>query len=97
MNNLAARTKKVSNNAQSSENEFASCSDDGIIYLWDIRVPKRPARTLNIGDPSRGVVRANFSRGIYAMDLEDDFVVIYKFCNSNINIHNLLTLSKKYN
>lgn len=78
---MASRTKKTSNSFSASENEFASCSNDGKIYLWDIRIAKKAVRTLNISDPVKGVVRSKFSKRIYAMDLEDDFVVIYKFYN----------------
>ncbi|KAI1697606.1 THO complex subunit 6 like protein [Ditylenchus destructor] len=78
---FSGHTKRVNRLAKASENTFVSCSDDGVVFCWDSRTNKKPARTLQVGSHSKAS-RPGFSKHIYAVDVDDDFVV----CGGGVNL-----------
>ncbi|KAI1699948.1 THO complex subunit 6 like protein [Ditylenchus destructor] len=78
---FSGHTKRVNRLAKASDNTFVSCSDDGIVFCWDSRTNKKPTRTLQVGSHSKAT-RPGFSKHIYAVDVDDDFVV----CGGAVNL-----------
>ncbi|KAI1696140.1 THO complex subunit 6 like protein [Ditylenchus destructor] len=73
---FSGHTKRVNRLAKASENIFVSCSDDGIVFCWDSRTNKKPARTLQQAS------RPGFAKHIYAVDEDEDFMV----CGGGVNL-----------
>uniref|UniRef100_A0A915DXQ5 Uncharacterized protein n=1 Tax=Ditylenchus dipsaci TaxID=166011 RepID=A0A915DXQ5_9BILA len=71
---FGGHSQKINKLAKRSEFEFVSCSDDGLVQFWDSRLNKKPPRTLQVASHSQ-VSRLNCANEIYAVDVDDDFVV----------------------
>lgn len=64
VNEIAART----------EAEFLSCSNDGLVLMWDTRAGKKPVRVFNVREEKR-VVRSGYSKGVFTVAHDDQFMV----------------------